>query len=85
MDGKTTIYGLEAGKITFFEECVQAVHSNMFPYFTGFPVSFIFIAAEPGFIISTIQPVTCWCNNLSLAGKRPVWIKLPLTHIEYLR
>ena len=39
MDGKTTVYGLEAGKITFFEECVQAVHSNMFSYFTGFPVS----------------------------------------------
>ena len=39
MDRKTTVYGLEAGKIGFFEECVQAVHSNTFPYFTGFPVS----------------------------------------------
>ena len=29
--------------------------------------------------------VTRWCNNLSLAGKRPVWINLPLTQIQYLR
>ena len=40
MDRKTTVYGLEAGKITrFFEKRVQAVHSNAFPYFTGLPVS----------------------------------------------
>ena len=39
MDRKTTIYGLEAGKFTFFEKCIQAVHSNAFPYFTGLPVS----------------------------------------------
>ena len=39
MDRKTTIYGLEAGKIAFFEKGVQAVHSNAFPYFTGLPVS----------------------------------------------
>ena len=39
MDRKTTVYGLEAGKIAFFEERVQAVHSNAFPYFTGLPVS----------------------------------------------
>ena len=29
--------------------------------------------------------MTRWCNNLSLAGKRPVRIKLPLTQIQYLR
>ena len=39
MDRKTTVYRLEAGKIAFFEEHVQAVHSNAFPYFTGLPVS----------------------------------------------
>ena len=39
MDRKTTVYGLEAGKIAFFEKHVQAVHSNAFPYFTGLPVS----------------------------------------------
>ena len=39
MDRKTTVYGLEAGKIAFFEKRVQAVHSNAFPYFTGLPVS----------------------------------------------
>ena len=39
MDRKTTIYGLEAGKIVFFEKRVQTVCSNMFPYFTGLSVS----------------------------------------------
>ena len=39
MDRKTTVYGLEAGKITFFEKRVQAVHSNVFLYFLGLPVS----------------------------------------------
>ena len=39
MDRKTTIYRLEASKIAFFEKRVQAVPSNMFPYFTGLPVS----------------------------------------------
>ena len=39
MDRKTTVYGLEAGKIMFFEKRVQAVHGNVFPYFTGLPVS----------------------------------------------
>ena len=40
MDRKTAIYGLEAGKITFFiQKRVQAVHSNAFPYFTSLPVS----------------------------------------------
>ena len=39
MDRKTAVYGLEAGKITFFGKRVQAVHSNAFPYFTGLPVS----------------------------------------------
>ena len=37
MGRKTTVYGLEAGKIGFFEKRVQAVHSNVFPYFTGLP------------------------------------------------
>ena len=35
------------------------------------------LPAEPGFIIQydAVQaPVTCWCNNLSLPGKRPVQI-----------
>ena len=36
-------------------------------------------------MIQCKPPVTRWCNNLSLAGKRPVRIKLPLTQIQYLR
>ena len=39
IDRKTTVYRLEDSKIAFFEKCVQAVHSNAFPYFTGLPVS----------------------------------------------
>ena len=41
MDRKTTVYRLEAAKIVFlfFEKCVQAVHSNVFLYFMGLPVS----------------------------------------------
>ena len=39
MDRKTTIYGLEVGKIACFEKRVRDVHSNVFPYFTGLPVS----------------------------------------------
>jgi len=35
-------------------------------------------------MIQCKSPVTPWCNNLSLAGKRPVRIKLPLTQIQYL-
>ena len=36
-------------------------------------------------MIQSKPPVTRWCNNLSLAGKRPVRIKLPVTQIQYLR
>ena len=36
-------------------------------------------------MIQCKPPVTRWCNNLSLAGKQPVQIKLPLTHIQHLR
>ena len=39
IDRKTIVYELEAGKIAFFEKCIQAGHSNAFPYFTGLPVS----------------------------------------------
>ena len=35
-------------------------------------------------MIQCKPPVTRWCNNLSLAWKRPVRIKLPLTQIQYL-
>ena len=36
MDRKITVYRLETGKTAFFfENRVQAVHSNVFPYFTG--------------------------------------------------
>ena len=35
MDRKITIYRLETDKTAFFEKRVQAVHSNMFLYFTG--------------------------------------------------
>ena len=35
-------------------------------------------------MIQSKPPVTRWCNNLSLAGKQPVRIKLPLTQIQYL-
>ena len=37
MDRKTTVYGLEDGKI--LKKRVQAGHSNASPYFTGMPVS----------------------------------------------
>ena len=36
-------------------------------------------------MIQCKPPVTRWCNNLSLAGKRPVRIKSPITRIQYLR
>ena len=36
-------------------------------------------------MIQSKPPVTRWCNDLSLAGKRPVRIKLLLTQIQYLR
>ena len=39
VERQLTIYGLEVGKIVFFEKCVQVVHSNVFLYFTGLPVS----------------------------------------------
>ena len=39
MNRKTTVYGLEVGKIAFFEKRVQADQSNVFSYFTGLPVS----------------------------------------------
>ena len=39
MDRKTTVYGVEAGKIALFEKRIQAGHSNTFLYFTGLPVS----------------------------------------------
>ena len=63
MNRKTTVYRLEAGKITFSEKCVQAVHSNAFPYFTGLPVSSSFIVAEPGFIIQ-YDTVQAPCDTL---------------------
>ena len=36
-------------------------------------------------MIQCKPPVTPWFNNPSLAGKRPVQVKLPLTRIQYLR
>ena len=36
-------------------------------------------------MIQCKTPVTPWCNNLSLAEKRPVRIKSPITRIQYLR
>ena len=35
MDRKIIVYRLETGKTAFFGKHVQAVHSNMLPYFTG--------------------------------------------------
>ena len=47
MDRKTTVYELKANKMCFLGgKCIQAVHSNMFPYFTGLPVSSSFIASS---------------------------------------
>ena len=83
-------YRLEAGKITFFAKCVQAVHSNAFPISLAclwIRAYIVFIVAEPGFIIQhdTVQaPCDTLSNNLSLAGKRPIQIKLSLTQIQYL-
>ena len=39
VDGITTVFGLEVGKITFFEKRIQTIHSNTFSYLTGMPVS----------------------------------------------
>ena len=40
IDRKTTMYRLEAGEIAvFFGNAYHDVHSNVFPYFTGLPVS----------------------------------------------
>ena len=39
LDKKTTIYGLEAGKIVFFGNMYHGIHSNAFLYFTDLPVS----------------------------------------------
>ena len=36
-------------------------------------------------MIQSKPPVTRWCDDLGLAGKLPVRIKLPLTQIQYLR
>ena len=36
-------------------------------------------------MIQSNPPVTHWCSNLNLAGKRPVRTKLPLPQIQYLR
>ena len=88
IDRKTTVYRLEACEIGFFGNAYHDVHSNVLPYFTDLPVNqayIIFTVAEPGFMIQCKPPVTHWCNNLSLAGKRPVWIKSPITRIYYLR
>ena len=66
MDRKTTVYGLEAGKIAFFEKHVQAVHSNAFPYFTDLPwvqAYIIIIVAEPGFRIQ-YDTVQAPCDTL---------------------
>ena len=77
-------------KLSFLKMRALAVHSNTFPYSTDVPVRFkliaFFIVAQAGFIIQydTVQPPP-WYNNLSLAGKRPVWIKSPLTQTKYLR
>ena len=38
-DRKTTVYTVEAGKIAFFENCIQAVHRNAFLNSSGLPVS----------------------------------------------
>ena len=78
----------ESGKISFFEKRIQAVHSNACTYFTGLPVSsslYRHYSSSGLHMIQSELPVTRWCNNnLSLAGKRPVQIKLPLTQIQYL-
>ena len=47
----------------------------------------VIIVAEQGFILhyDTFQVPCDTCNNLSFAGKRPVWIKSPRTQIQNLR
>ena len=66
-DWKTTLCRLEAGKICFF---FFKLHTklSMAMYFTYLPM-ISSIATEPGFIIQYDTPVTCCCNNLSVAGK----------------
>ena len=68
-DRKTTIYGLEAGKITFFVKCVQGVHSNAFPYSTDLPVSSsLYLLYSSGtrlhHLFSLIRVAVSGCINL---------------------
>ena len=68
--------------IRFFEECILAVHSNGFPHFADLPVSLslyclysIRARLHNSVWYSAGPPVTCWCNDLSSAGKK-------LTHAD---
>ena len=78
IDRKTAVYRLEAGEIVifffFWKNAYQAVHSNMFLYFTELPVSlyclYCLYSSTAGLQYDTVQ-ARC-CNNLSLAGKQPV-------------
>ena len=69
----------------------QAVHSSVFLYFTDLPAcdfEYHLYSRRAGlhnsvrYSASPLQ--THWCKNLSFTGKRPVWIKSPLTQIQYL-
>ena len=88
---KTTVYGLEAGKTAFFENTYKlsiAMRSRISWACLWVWAYIVIIVAEPGFIIQDDRvqaPCDTLCNNLSLAGKRPVWIKLSLSQIQYLR
>ena len=87
VDRKTTIYRLQACEIALFEKCVyQAFHSNAFPLTCLWVQAYsAFVVAKPGFITQYSTVHAPWCNNLSIAGKWPVWIKLEFNFCRMCR
>ena len=76
MDRKTTVYGLEAGKIACFEKRVQAVLSNAFPYFTGLPVSsslYLRYSSRAG-VMGKWGPLKMRTPGPHLPGKIETWV-----------
>ena len=66
IDGKTTVYRLEAGENVFFGNAYHDVQSNVLPYFADLPVIqayIVFVVAEPGFIIH-YDTMQASCNTL---------------------
>ena len=82
MDRKTTIYELQADKIVFFENAYKLSIVTRSRISLAMPVSsslyrlYSSRARLQNSVWYSPSLVTRWCNNLSLAGKRPVRIKI---------